>query len=115
MGRGKKPRSSLRATAFAADEQPFNPTVTFAEGEVTIWLPELLLGGNGASFEDAKVDLIDELRTYATQFKQTPALRNASNRKQHAALLEQLEAADAEGQLEELLFAAPGQVSAPVR
>jgi hypothetical protein len=105
MGRGK--RKQTGSGAHAPAPQDFNPEVSFGAEEVVIWLPELLIGGNGANFEAAKADLITELNVYAAQFRVTPSLHDASNRRQHAALLERLEAAQAEGKLEELLFAAP--------
>lgn len=108
MGRGKRTRATTTGSGGATPRLPFNPTVTFGEGEVVINLPELSLIGVGADFEAAKADLIDELHTYALQFRATPALRQATNRQSHEAHLHWLELAEAEGRLEELLFAAPG-------
>src|ERR1035437_7457083 len=118
MGRGKRLRSggngSLGSASTAAlSPLPFNPTVSLGEGEAVIWLPELLLGGSGEDFAAATSDLIDELHVYAAQFRASPALQRASNRTRHESLLQQLEAAEAEGRLEELLFAAPAKTSVP--
>jgi hypothetical protein len=80
---------------------------------VVINLPELSLIGVGADFDAAKADLIDELHAYAEQFRASVLLSRASNRVNHEAHLQWLEAAEAEGQLEELLFAAPGDKLPP--
>lgn len=113
MGRGKKPQG--RTARAGVTTLPFNPMVSFDEGEVVISLPELGLIGVGDDFDAAKHDLIEEVRIYAEQFRESPALQKATNRTSHAALLARLEAADAGGRLEELLFAAPEQSAAPVR
>lgn len=80
---------------------------------MVINLPELSLIGVGADFETAKADLIDELHTYAEQFRASPVLRQATNRTTHESSLQWLAAAEAEGRLEELLFAAPGDTIFP--
>lgn len=108
MGRGKRTRAGSAGVGSATPRLPFNPTVSFGDDEVVINLPELSLIGVGSDFEAAKADLIDELHTYAEQFRASPALQRASNRTTHRSLLQWLEAAEQEGRLEELLFAAPG-------
>ena len=115
MGRGR--RSSTSRSGISPQDGPsarlggeFSPAVTIDPGEVSIWLPELGIYGRGEDFESAKTDLLDETRTYAAQFRASEALQRASNRRHHERLVGLVEAADAEGELEQILFAEPAPV-----
>ena len=57
----------------------FHPEVLFEAGSVAIWLPELAIWGRGASFEDARLDLLDEIDELLAQLAASPRLRAAPN------------------------------------
>lgn len=89
-------------------EHTFEPEVFFEEDAVTIWLPELALYGRGADFEDARSDLILEVREYVDEYlDQAELYRRAPNRAGQFPHVIKAFVADSADRLSDVLFAAP--------
>jgi hypothetical protein len=93
-------------------EREFHPEVMFEGEGVSIWLPEFAIYGIGESYQEAKDDLLDEVRGYVADYLSTPALRRAVNRQHHYPYVLRVLVADAAESLEEVLFAEPSAVPA---
>lgn len=112
--------SGERAFLIGADElerllaaHDFRPEVFFEDAAVSIWLPELALYGRGAGFEDAREDLIDEVRDYVDEYLRDAQLYlRAPDRAEHFPFVIKALLADAAGRLVEVLLAAPEPVAA---
>ena len=70
---------------FLLGRYEFHPDVMFdAADDVSIWLPEFSIYGTGATFDEAKEDLLEEVLAYVAEyFSDDPALRSAPNRRSH--------------------------------
>ena len=91
----------------------FRPEVFFEDDAVSIWLSELALYGRGSSFEDAREDLIVEVREYVDEYLRdaTLYLRAPGRAEQFPYVIKAL-VADAAGRLAEVLLAVPDPVAA---
>jgi hypothetical protein len=86
----------------------FDPEVFQEKGAVSVWLPEFALYGRGASFAEAREDLLDEVRAYVEEYLDEAELYSrAPNRAAHFPLVVRAWLADASGELAEVLFAPP--------
>lgn len=85
----------------------FHPEVLFEADAVGVWLPELALWGRGASFEDARTDLLDEIDELLAQLAANPRLRAAPNMVERLPWIYRLMSTDTDIERLELLFAEP--------
>ena len=86
----------------------FNPEVSAAgEGGFSIWLAELKIYGQGADYDAAKQDLLDEVREYVGEYLSDSAYVRAPNRAGHLPYVVRAYIADREGDLAEVIFPAP--------
>jgi hypothetical protein len=100
------------ALALVADCR-FHPEVYTEAEEVSIWLPELALYGRGASFSQAREDLLAEVRDYIEEYLDEAELYSrAPNRSAHFPFVIRAWLADACGQLADVLFAPPADAAA---
>ncbi len=97
------------------DPYVFTTEVFFERGAVSIWLPELQLYGRGATFEDARADLLDEVNVYVEEFLADARLYLRSpNRASQFPWILKAYVASAAGGLTAALFTAPEDVHEPV-
>ena len=103
-------------------ERSFAPEVMGGDDSVSIWLGELALYGQGATYAEAKADLLDEVRVYIDEYLANAAeYRRAPNRAAHLPHVIKAYLADLRGELELLIFPGPpdlpaartGEVSVP--
>ena len=111
------------AWALLADRS-FTPEVMRSDGSVSIWLPELAVYGQGATYAQAKADLLDEVRVYIDEYLANAAeYQRAPNRAAHLPHVIKAYLADLRGELERVIFPGPpglpvartDEVSAPAR
>jgi hypothetical protein len=111
------------AWALLADRS-FTPEVMRGDGSVSIWLPEFALYGQGATYAEAKADLLDEVRVYIDEYLANAAeYQRAPNRAAHLPHVIKAYLADLRGELERVIFpgppdlpvARPDEVSAPAQ
>jgi hypothetical protein len=111
------------AWALLADHS-FTPEVMRGDGGVSIWLPEFAVYGQGATYAEAKADLLDEVRVYIDEYLVNAAeYQRARNRAAHLPHVVKAYLADLRGELELLIFPGPPdlpvarthEVSAPAR
>jgi hypothetical protein len=90
----------------------FHPEV-FREGrEVSIWLPEFSLYGRGASFAEAREDLLEEVCEYVEEYLgEVELYSRAPNRADHFPFVIRAWLADASGELADVLFAPPADAT----
>lgn len=94
-------------SALLADRS-FAPQVMRGEGSVSVWLPEFEIYGEGATYAEAKGDLLDEVRVYVQEYiANVDAYRRAPNRAGHFAHVLRARIADLRGELAELIFPGP--------
>jgi hypothetical protein len=80
----------------------FQPEVIFEpSGMISLWLPELALFGRGSSVEEAKADLLEEMRIYAEDWRDH--LRDAPNHRVRAGWVRRIELAEDDEALARLL------------
>ena len=61
----------------------FSPEVFFEpDGGVSIWLPEFAIYGRGSTFEEARDDLVTEVREYLAVLAEDVRLREAPNHRE---------------------------------
>ena len=100
------------AWALLADRS-FSPEVIRGDGSVSIWLPELTLYGQGATYAEAKADLLDEVRFYIDEYlANAEEYQRAPNRAAHLPHVIKAYLAELRGELELLIF--PGPPDLPV-
>lgn len=87
----------------------FRPEVLFEAGAVGIWLPELAVWGRGASFEDARMDLLDEVGELLAQLAASPRLRAAPNVVERLPWIYRLMSTDTDDERLQVLFAEPAE------
>ena len=89
---------------------PFNPAVLRGEGGrdggVSIWLPDFALYGQGATYAQAKADLLDEVSAYVEEYL-AQGYEHAPNRAAHLQHIIKAELAECRGELEQTIFAGP--------
>jgi hypothetical protein len=107
--------------ALLADRS-FSPEVMRGGGGVSIWLPEFALYGQGATYAEARADLLEEVRVYIDEYLANAAeYLRAPNRAAHLPYLIKVYIADLRGELEQVIFPGPpgspaaqaGEVSVP--
>jgi hypothetical protein len=82
---------------------PFDPEVRYAgDGAVSIWLPELDLYANGASFDDAAWDLVNEVLAYVREWE--ASLRSGPSQARREGWVRRLELAGSPEKVYRLLF-----------
>ncbi len=107
--------SSERALLIGLDElerlirgYEFHPEAFFEPEAVSIWLPELGLYGRGTAFEEAKDNLLAEIRDYVDEYLAEAQLYlRAPNRAEHFPFIMRALVADAEDRLAAVIFAPP--------
>jgi antitoxin YefM len=83
------------------------------DGGVSIWLPELAIYGQGATYGEAKADLLEEVRVYVDEYLANAAeYQRAPNRAKHLPHVIKAYLADLRGELEGVIF--PGPPDSPV-
>ncbi len=85
----------------------FNPEVFFEASTVSIWLPELALWGRGASFAEARADLLDEIEQLLRVLEENERARLAPNMVERLPWIFRLMDAGSDDQIEAGLFAEP--------
>jgi len=100
------------AWALLADRS-FTPEVMRGDGGVSIWLPEFALYGQGATYAEARADLLGEVRVYVDEYLANAAeYRRAPNRAAHLPHVIKAYLAELRGELEQAIF--PGPPDPPV-
>lgn len=90
----------------------FNPEVFFEASAVSIWLPELALWGRGASFADARADLLAETEQLLRVLEENERARLAPNMVERLPWIFRLMDAGSPDQIEAVLFAEPFSAAA---
>jgi hypothetical protein len=85
----------------------FHPDVFFEGDAVSIWLPELAIWGRGASFAEARQDLLDEIDQFLGVLEADERARLAPNMVERLPWIYRLLAARSDQELVEILFAEP--------
>jgi len=85
----------------------FNPEVFFEGSTVSIWLPELALWGRGASFADARADLLEETEQLLVVLEQNERARLAPNMVERLPWIFRLMDAGSSDRIEAVVFAEP--------
>jgi antitoxin YefM len=90
----------------------FHPEVYDDKQAVSIWLPEFDIYGQGNSFEDAREDLLAEVRVYVREYLNNSELyMHAPNRAHHFGHVVKAWLADSMDRLADVVFAQPQQHS----
>lgn len=87
----------------------FAPEVLFEASSVAVWLPELAIWGRGASFAEAKADLLAEIDQLLTLLADDARLRSAPNMVERLPWIFRLMYAESDDEREAVLFAAPAE------
>jgi hypothetical protein len=85
----------------------FTPAVYFEPKAVSIWLPELAIWGRGEAFEEAREDLINEVRQYVAEFAGDERMRLAANHVARTPWIIRALLTDDDEELAEAIFAEP--------
>lgn len=85
----------------------FSPEVFFEGSSVSIWLPQLAVWGRGASFMEARDDLLDEIDQLLGILESDERARLAPNMVERLPWIYRLMTAESDEQLAEMLFAEP--------
>jgi hypothetical protein len=85
----------------------FAPEVLFEADSVAVWLPELAIWGRGATFAEAKEDLLAEIDQLLALLASDARLRSAPNMVERLPWIFRLMYAENDAEREEVLFAAP--------
>lgn len=89
-------------------DHSFSPQVMRSDGEVSVWLPEFAIYGQGTSYADAKQDLLEEVRVYISEYlENSDEYVRAPNRSGHLPFIIKAYLADLRGELERLIFPGP--------
>jgi antitoxin YefM len=89
-------------------DRSFSPEVMRGDVSVSIWLPELTLYGEGATYAEAKADLLDEARLYIDEYlANAEEYQRAPNRAAHLPHVVKAYLAELRGELELLIFPGP--------
>jgi hypothetical protein len=92
----------------------FAPEVLFEASAVAVWLPELSIWGRGATFVDAKADLLAEIDQLLALLAGDARLRSAPNIVERLPWIFRLMYAESDAEREDVLFAAPAAESRPL-
>lgn len=92
----------------------FAPQVLFEDSAVAVWLPELSIWGRGATFADAKEDLMAEIDQLLALLADDARLRSAPNMVERLPWIFRLMYAESDAEREEVLFAAPAADPRPL-
>jgi antitoxin YefM len=94
-------------------DRSFSPEVIRGDGGVSIWLPEFAVYGQGATYGEAKADLLEEVRVYVDEYLTNAAeYRRAPNRVAHLPHVIKAYLAELRGELEQVIFTGPPDLSA---
>ena len=85
----------------------FAPEVLFEASSVAVWLPELAIWGRGATFAEAKEDLLAEIDELLALLAQDARLRSAPNMVERLPWIFRLMYAESDAEREEILFSTP--------
>jgi hypothetical protein len=91
----------------------FSPEVFFEGSMVSIWLPELAIWGRGASFPEARADLVAEIDQLLGVLEADERARLAPNMVERVPWIYRLMDAGSDEELEALLFAEPATAVSP--
>jgi hypothetical protein len=107
--RRSEPAVLLSEADFRAvlERYSFNPEVFFEGPLVSIWLPELAIWGRGASFADAREDLLGEIDQLLGVLESDERARLAPNMVARLPWIYRVLAATSDDELIEILFAEP--------
>lgn len=95
------------AWALLADRS-FAPELMRSDGSISIWLPEFAIYGQGATYAEARADLLDEVRVYIDEYLTNAAeYQRAPNRAAHLPHVIKAYLAELRGELEEVIFPGP--------
>ncbi len=78
---------------------------------MSIWLPELAVWGRGATYADARTDLLDEVAQLLELFETDSRLRAAANVVSQLPWIYRLMLAENDDEREAMLFAAPADAN----
>ena len=92
----------------------FKPEVLFEASSVAVWLPELSIWGRGATFADAKEDLLEEIDELLALLADDARLRSAPNMVERLPWIFRLMYAKNDAEREEMLFARPAAEQRPL-
>lgn len=92
----------------------FTPEVLFEESSVAVWLPELAIWGRGATFIEARDDLLEEVVQLLGLLAEDARLRSAPNMVERLPWIFRLMYAESDAEREGMLFEAPGAKSRPL-
>jgi antitoxin YefM len=94
-------------------DRSFSPVVMRGDGGVSIWLPEFVIYGQGATCAEARADLLDEVRIYIDEYLDNATeYQRAANRAAHLPHVIKAYLAELRGELERLIF--PGPPDLPI-
>lgn len=89
-------------------DRTFTPQVMRGDDAVAIWLPEFEIYGEGATFAEAKEELLGEVRVYISEYlANADEYLRAPNRAGHFAHVLKARVAELRGELERTVFPAP--------
>ena len=89
-------------------DRRFNPEVFGGgSGGVSIWLGELQLYGEGATYEEARESLLEEVREYVSEYLSDGRYVRAPNRAHHLPYVIRAYIAEREGDLASVIFSGP--------
>lgn len=92
----------------------FAPEVLFEASAVAVWLPELSIWGRGATFAEAKEDLLAEIDQLLALLVGDARLRSAPNMVERLPWIFRLMYAEGDAEREDVLFAAPPAEPTPL-
>jgi hypothetical protein len=90
----------------------FRPEVLYEASAVSIWLPELSIWGRGATFLDARDDLLHEIDQLLALVATDQRFRSAPNMVERLPWIYRLMLAEDDGERQAMLFAAPDDAGA---
>lgn len=103
---------SLEDVMTLLERFEFKPEVLFETSAVSVWLPELAIWGRGATFADAREDLLEEIGQLLALVATDRRLRSAPNMLDRLPWIYRLMLAEDDRQRQAMLFAAPDDAGA---
>lgn len=91
----------------------FAPEVLFESSAVSVWLPELAIWGRGATFAEAKTDLLEEIDQLLAVIADDAPLRSAPNIVERLPWIYRLMYAEGDAEREDVLFGEPAAPETP--
>lgn len=89
------------------DDRRFEPEIFGTDDAVSVWLPQLELYGQGGSLDEAREDLLDEVRQYVGEYLADGGYLVAPNRRPDFPYVLKAFLADRDGGLADVIFPAP--------